>query len=251
MRAENIDGVITLLDTILPARIAERSVAGYFAALYRQVTLAVRDDIRAGRFDDGPRMDRLDTVFANRYFDALDAHTAGAAASSPWKLTFEFADRGRGLIVQHLLLAMNAHINYDLAQAVAEVTDVDDIGALERDFLHLNTILAGLLEAAQSAISTYSPAFWLMDVVGGPKDETTFGFALRKARAHAWIHAVELVSGRNATTVGHLERVALELGHRIARPHCKLRLAARLARQFESTDTAAITHRLNSLAAGA
>jgi hypothetical protein len=143
---------------------------------------------------------------------------------------------------------MNAHINYDLAQSVAEITDYNGLSALERDFLHLNGILSSLLDAAQTAIADFSPVFKLIDLAGGPKEELIFGFGIRKARTHAWLHAEELTRGRDATTVhGHLERVSLALGYGIAHPHCALRLGASVARRLESTDVAAITRRLNAL----
>jgi hypothetical protein len=46
---------------------------GYFASLYRQVTVAIRAAIRTNEFDDGERMSRFDAAFGNRYFAALDA----------------------------------------------------------------------------------------------------------------------------------------------------------------------------------
>ncbi|MER5429563.1 DUF5995 family protein [Streptomyces sp. NPDC002588] len=37
------------------------------------MTVEVRTAIHGGLFDDGARMDRFDTLFGNRYFDAYDA----------------------------------------------------------------------------------------------------------------------------------------------------------------------------------
>ncbi len=78
---QTIDDVIRRLDQIVINAITEPSRLGYFAALYNRVTMAVRDGIRAGAFDDNVRMARLDVVFANRYIDAYERHHAGAATT--------------------------------------------------------------------------------------------------------------------------------------------------------------------------
>src|SRR5258705_13901399 len=80
--ARSIDEVISRLDAIIGRAIIERAIVerdrlGFFAVLYRTVTAAVRDGIAAGRFEDGPRMERLDIVFANRYLQAFDLHRRG------------------------------------------------------------------------------------------------------------------------------------------------------------------------------
>ena len=54
--ASNINEVIAELDTIVAKCLTENSKMGLFAALYRKVTLRVKEGIAAGRFDDGDRM---------------------------------------------------------------------------------------------------------------------------------------------------------------------------------------------------
>lgn len=61
-----IRDVLDALDAVIERSIAERDRVGYFAAMYRQVTAKVAEGIAAGFFDDGPRMERLDVVFATR-----------------------------------------------------------------------------------------------------------------------------------------------------------------------------------------
>lgn len=57
--------------------IQSQSRLGYFAALYNRVTMAVRDGIHAGAFDDTERMARLDVVFANRSIAAYEQFRGG------------------------------------------------------------------------------------------------------------------------------------------------------------------------------
>ncbi|MFJ6676124.1 DUF5995 family protein [Actinosynnema sp. NPDC091369] len=73
MAADDIDDVVDGLVAIVRNARRAGDRVGYFAALYRQVTVEVRAAIHDGLFDDGPRTDRFDTLFGNRYFDAHDA----------------------------------------------------------------------------------------------------------------------------------------------------------------------------------
>ena len=68
--ATTIDEVISALDDILAISKVKKSRAGYFAALYRKVTLAVKNGIASGIYEDGKRMEKLDVIFANRYLAA-------------------------------------------------------------------------------------------------------------------------------------------------------------------------------------
>ena len=70
MKADNIDGVLALLDELVDQSIQDADPHGIFIALYRQMTLRVKQGIVEGLFDDNPRMDRFDTLFANRYLAA-------------------------------------------------------------------------------------------------------------------------------------------------------------------------------------
>ena len=80
---------------------------GFFAALYRRVTIEVKRGIDSGRFEDGNRMDRLDVIFATRYLEALERFRRGEHPGDCWSVAFRSAGRWRLLVLQHLLLGMN------------------------------------------------------------------------------------------------------------------------------------------------
>ena len=69
-----IDDVIQQLDDIIDWSQSHKSRLGYFAALYRKVTLKVKEGIADGYFGDGQRMERLDVTFAGRYLDAFEQY---------------------------------------------------------------------------------------------------------------------------------------------------------------------------------
>jgi hypothetical protein len=56
---------------------------------------------------------------------------------------------------------MNAHINFDLGIAAAEIAPGDELPSLQHDFNEINTILARLVGQVQSEIYEVSP--WIRD----------------------------------------------------------------------------------------
>ncbi|MDA1004119.1 MAG: DUF5995 family protein [Chloroflexi bacterium] len=161
---------------------------GYFAALYQVMSTYVREGIARGRFDDGPRMERLACLFAGRYLAALERHRAGEATPQSWGVAFAAAPRWRPVILQHLLLGMNAHINVDLGIAAAEIADEVPGGlpVLRRDFDEINALLGELQREVQRRIGTVSPWMRVLDFVGGRTEERVINFSMEKARDAAW-----------------------------------------------------------------
>ena len=194
MAANSISEVIDQLDDIIDRSRAEESRIGFFAALYRKVTIQVKEGIAAGRFDDGPRMERLDVLFASRYLDALERYRKGEQPSRCWQVAFQAADRWRLIILQHLLLGINAHINLDLGIAASQTSPAPQMPDLKRDFDQINDILSGLLEEVQQELETLSPWMGLLDRVAGRTDEAIMNFSMGRARAAAWGVAVTLSS---------------------------------------------------------
>lgn len=184
--ATTIDEVIQQLDDIITRSIREQSRLGFFAALYRKVTVKVKEGIAEGRFEDGPRMERLDVTFASRYLEAMNQFRLGQRPSLCWLASFKAAASQRPIILQQLLIGMNAHINFDLGIAAAEVSPGDELPSLEHDFNEINTILAGLVGQVQSEIEEVSPWIRFLDNVDPKADTAIINFSMDKARACSW-----------------------------------------------------------------
>src|SRR5438132_477142 len=120
MPAVTIDDILLQLEDIITESIRTNNRAGYFAALYYKVTASVKEGIAGGRFENGPRMERLDVIFASRYLDALNAWKNGGPVTGSWRAAFEATKKSSLLVLQQLLLGMNAHINLDLGIAAVE-----------------------------------------------------------------------------------------------------------------------------------
>lgn len=150
--ARTIDDVLAELDRIVEESLASGDRLGYFAALYRKVTRKVKEGIASGYFEDGPRMERLDVVFADRYLDALAACRRGDKPTLAWQLAFAAAGRWRPLILQQLLVGINAHINLDLGISAATIAPGSSLAALRTDFDRINEILFSPVAEVENTI---------------------------------------------------------------------------------------------------
>ena len=249
-QAETIDDVLRLLREVVDEAAADGDRIGYFAALYRQVTVAIARAIDDGVFDDAERMSRLDAEFANRYFDALDAWRAGRQPSRSWRAAFRAAEGGRPVIVQHLTLGVNAHINLDLAVASAQLCPGDAIHGLEHDFDLVNGILTVALGELQVALADLSPLLGTLDVVLGRLDEEIVGFNVQKARGEAWDSAVLLAhqpADMQAAGERMLDRYATGLARVVLSPPFPLPAAVDLLRATERTPVSQTIRRLDEI----
>lgn len=181
------------LDAIRDACRRDQSRNGYFAAMYGRVTAAVEQRCEDGRFDDPARMATFVAAFAARYTRAFRARAARRPTAQAWAVAFDAAEQPRPLVVQHLLLGMNAHINLDLGVVVAGLArSSGSLAPLAGDFDAINGVLVELVDRCQEAVTAASPALGLVDQLLGRADEDAAGFSLQLARRGAWEFAERL-----------------------------------------------------------
>lgn len=192
MPARTIDEVINSLDATIEWAREQQNRAGYFAALYRRVTRAVKQGIAAGRFQDCPRMERLDVIFASRYLSAFDAWRKGQPTTLSWKIAFDAVSQWPPLVLQHVLAGMNAHINLDLGIAAATCAPGDQLAGLQSDFNLINTVLAEQVSAVEQEMAEISPWVALLNTFGLRTETTIINFSMSKARDCAWMEATNL-----------------------------------------------------------
>lgn len=184
----SIDKVLQKMDTIVDQCRRESLRAGYFAVLYRFVTHRIKKGIENDEFDDSDRMETLDTLFAQRFFDAFDAyynHDSGPVTQS-WKHAFDSAESSDYIILQHMLLGINAHINLDLGIAAAETMRGEDLERIHDDYDRINAILASLVDEVTSNLSRVSLFFGPMIKLAQGRDEMLVNFSIIIARDGAW-----------------------------------------------------------------
>ena len=187
-----IDEVIVILDDIIQKSEQTNDPAGYFAALYQKVTIKVKEGIAAGSFEDGLRMEQLDVAFAKRYIDAYLSFKKGEATTVSWQKAFDFSTHYPPIVLQHLLLGINAHINLDLGIAANEISKSGNIADLENDFNRINEILSSLVYDVEEDLSKVWPTLKLILKRAGKVDDFMIDFSMKLARDGAWKFANQL-----------------------------------------------------------
>lgn len=191
--AKTIDEVIAQLTDIIEWSKNNNSCIGYFAALYCNVTKEVKKRIQeGGYFEDGPRMERLDVIFANRYIEACYLYLSGKTPTKSWIRAFDATKHWWPIVLQHLLMGMNAHINLDLGIAAAETVTPDQLENLKGDFDKINQLLAGLVGSVQNELAKIWPIFGIMNRFLGSVEKAIANFSMEKARDAAWSFAETL-----------------------------------------------------------
>jgi hypothetical protein len=201
MAATNIAAVIESLTAIVAEATATNARAGYFACLYKKVTVAVAEKIKLGYFDDNERMERLDVVFANRYLEAYENYQQNKACSASWQLAFDTGNNWRPMVMHHLLAGMNAHIGFDLGIAAASVAPGAAIQNLNNDFNKINTILCDMITEVKTSLYSMWPLSKLISKLNmGKLENDIAGFSMTIARDAAWQVALDYAACNSSIT---------------------------------------------------
>jgi len=233
--ATTINQVIDQLDLIIKDSIKNGSRIGYFAALYKRVTVTVKTKISESYFEDNDRMEKLDVIFANRYLKAYHQRKNKETLSKSWQVAFDACDQWRPLVIQHLFIGMNAHIGLDLGIAAAQVQP-DNINDLKPDFDKINVILGELTEVVQDELSEIYPIMKTLDRIAGGADEKIAGFAMGIARDAAWDVALNYSALSNSEHAAYIEdrdKSVAEFGRKINSPGKWINFLIVIARLFE------------------
>jgi hypothetical protein len=139
-------------------------------------------------------MEQLDVVFANRFIEAWEQYQAGHAPTASWAAAFELLENPGPLVIQHLMIGMNAHINLDLGIAAATVASTPPaLEALHADFNRINDVLARLVRIVEDQLCTICPPLQrLADRI--TVEDHVFDFGMNAARDVAWKLAQDLVA---------------------------------------------------------
>ncbi len=243
-QAKTVDEVIHRLTQIVEDAKAKESRLGYFAVLYREVTIAVKQRIDEGNyFDDNARMEKFDVIFANRYLAAYDQMQSGSKPTRCWDYAFQVSQQWWPITLQHLLLGINAHINLDLGIAAVETVGPQGLPALQADFIQINDLLADLVgDVKEKLASVWPPLRWLNRYLGDV-ETGVINFSMTKARDAAWSLAQELAAidqNDRDQVISRRDNETLGLGHVIRNPGFVLGLVTKTVRLGERGSVAQI-----------
>lgn len=218
---------------------ANGSAVGYFAALYYHTGRAVDEGLERGMFATPELLARVNDVFFDRYLTAFDAFRKGVPTSSSWEASFGAAGNQQLTVLQHLLLGMNAHINFDLAVAVVEAVPVDQLDGFHRDFQTMNRIFSGLVQEIAADLAEVWRPLRIVNRYLHREDQRLVDLGLLVVRDEAW-HTVRRLSRRagseRAREIAALDARTTALAHHLGRPGGPLaRLARRIRRGEHGT----------------
>jgi hypothetical protein len=205
-----VDEVVTRMQSRLDA-LPAASPRRPFLSTYLRTTQAVGDAVDAARFIDPAWVERWDVAFAELYLDAHDAYVAGdiRAVPRPWRLAFTAPDDLPAL--RHVLLGINAHVNYDLPQAMLAVinpADFADERLVQRrrhDHERIDDVLSSRVKDEDEMLGDSRT---LLDRVLAPLNRLGSKRFLREARQKVWHNLEALHSAR----LDGAESYALRLG---------------------------------------
>jgi hypothetical protein len=204
--AEHVDAVVRDMQARLDALTPERAYLKEFLGTYQRTTLAVGKAVDDAAFEDPEWVEAWDVAFARLYLDALDAHLSGGTPSRPWRLAFDAPPELPAL--RHVLLGINAHVNYDLPQALLAVISDDDftdaslMARRRRDHERIDGVLASRVAAEDVQLSGQGKS--LTDRLLQPLNRLSSKRFLKEARLKVWHNTGELQAARLAgpTTYG-------------------------------------------------
>ena len=201
---ESVDDAVAIMKA-LDESLPDNDGVKWFNRLYLRVTVSVATEIRTATFEDPAFLARLDVVFANLYFEALRAASAGVhAAPSAWRPLLEARHAPRIARIQFALAGMNAHINRDLPEGIVrsfQAMGGDPLAdeVRERDFDRVNDLLERVEQDVKQEFAVGLVGH--IDRLGGPVDDAVAMWKVRAARSTAWTNAQVLWG------LGHLPRV--------------------------------------------
>jgi hypothetical protein len=207
-----VEDVVRAMQERLAAMPADRLAQRDFLATYMRTTEAIGKALDGAHFEDPAWVEVWDVAFADLYLEALDADLAGGhGVSRPWRLAFAVPQDLPAL--RNVLVGINAHINYDLPQALLAVISDDDftdpvlLAKRRRDHERIDGVLSGRVAAEDSEISART-AKSVLDRVLTPLNRRASARFLREARQKVWHNAGELQVARLAGPQAYAARLA-------------------------------------------
>jgi Family of unknown function (DUF5995) len=211
----SIDALIGRMEALLGPMRAAGDPRRFFHATYLRTTRAVRDALQAGLFSDPDWVERWDVAFAEFYLDALHADSTGTGGPvpGPWAIAFRTGrERPDAPVLRHVLLGMNAHINYDLPQALLavisgpEFADPALLGRRQADHQRIDEVLSQRVGAEDAELAS-AAARSAMDAALAPLNQAASRRFLHEARAKVWDNTIELNAARSLGADAYAERL--------------------------------------------
>ena len=210
---ETVDDLIARMVALLAALDADGDPGRFFLGTYLRITRAVRSALDDELFEDPAWVQTWDVDFAGLYLDALEASRRDpATAPAPWRRAFGAAPtlRPEG----HVLLGVNAHINFDLPQSLVRVIPTEEfadpaaLARRQRDHERIDGVLASRVAGEDVELQRAGdPRTWL-DRLLTPANHLATRIFLRESRRKVWANTTVLHRARLAGDWEYRRRLA-------------------------------------------
>jgi len=131
-----------------------------FLRCYALMTCNVLDSLDSGRFSDPEGALRLLERFSDYYFATIELIPFVGTLPPAWQAAHRLAADPNASACEVLLLGLNAHVNNDVPQALADrlaadwPTSPSRLEAIRADFWNIVGVIADSLDAAQQQMAT-------------------------------------------------------------------------------------------------
>jgi len=177
-----------------------------FLRCYSMMTGNMMQGIKAHRFKDEGWVSHLLHRFAAYYLDALEKYEAqDEQTPAVWKQVHDASRTQQLHVLQHLLLGINAHINYDLVLAIYDAMEPDWAGlSLQKlevrmnDHDLVNRIIRETIDTVQDeVIEREAPFMKVVDSLMGRVDEWLLAELITNWRTDVWNESCAMLAAEN------------------------------------------------------
>ena len=238
-RPQNVHEALRALDAVTARRSADGDARAAFPDVYGIITRRVAESVELcerhggeGAFFHEPRwISRLAGRFCERYLETLGWSLGGGAQDAgAWDATYGACDHAGNFPLQHVLLGLSAHINFDLAIGIHRTivehgrTDAATLRRYKHDHDAVNDLLrASIPEAFDHLVSRHRCEASALIV------RRTYAFAewatmriLATWRSRVWDDAMSLLAARTPAAreviVQRMERLSRRYARILALP---------------------------------
>lgn len=194
-------GVVDKMLVIAKGFEAEKDNRTIFLYCYSMMTGNMLKSIEQNKFYDNEWVNQLLHRFAEYYFDALSCYDCGTEVPAVWREVHKAAATKNLHVIQHLLLGVNAHINYDLVLSMYDMLSPEWKGLSDemrekryQDHCLVNAIIGDTIDKVQDeVVEKYSPLMKVIDRIMGRLDENLLLKLITEWRDSVWEHTLNLL----------------------------------------------------------
>ncbi|MEO5782654.1 MAG: DUF5995 family protein, partial [Ginsengibacter sp.] len=147
------------------------------------------------------------------------------------------------VVLQHLILGINTHINLDLAIAAAETCPGEKIYDLQNDFEKINVVIAAQSQTMQNTLCKIWVPLKLLTDISNHRQDAVINFSIDQARKASWASALALalVQGEaHNNYIAIMDNAVVKIADRITSPPFFTNLLLKLVLMMESKNVSKI-----------